>query len=230
MLSLLVFYLGLKSPSFCLETALIQMRILFLNLQRMLNCTYVQSKRRLGTAKLEGISLNLFWDLTQTFLSPFQWGVMKGGRGTCSTFKVFNLTYLHVLRAVMVYMYRLTLYVHVPMYLLAQHNFQPLFNSPFQCCQSNCLLSNPSLISPSTKLDRQTHSTHIRQYQSPKSLINFVNKHSVLAWTRFKKRKGKFNCVLYILTSFWVLCTLNAGWQIFFFTHKNVKRKKKKEI
>ena len=30
-------------------------------------------------------------------------GVMKQGRGTCGTFKVINLTYLHVLHAGMVY-------------------------------------------------------------------------------------------------------------------------------
>ena len=38
-------------------------------------------------------------------------GAMKRGRGTCSTFKAFNLMYLHILRAGMVYV---TLwYVHI---------------------------------------------------------------------------------------------------------------------
>ena len=39
-------------------------------------------------------------------------GAIKQGRGTCSTFKVINLIYLHILRAGIVY---ITLwYVHVP--------------------------------------------------------------------------------------------------------------------
>ena len=39
---------------------------------------------------------------------------MKQGRSTCGTFKVINLTYLHVLRAGMVY---ITLwYMHIPKY------------------------------------------------------------------------------------------------------------------
>ena len=30
---------------------------------------------------------------------PLPLGAMKRGRGTCSTFKAFNLTYLHILRS-----------------------------------------------------------------------------------------------------------------------------------
>ena len=75
---------------------------------------------------------------------------MKRGWGTCDRFKVFNLTYLHVLHTGIVYITlgymhvpryvhvplgqncidRLTLHVHVPTYLLALHDFRPLFNSP----------------------------------------------------------------------------------------------------
>ena len=41
-------------------------------------------------------------------------GAMKRGWGTCGKFKAFNLTYLHVLRAGMVY---ITLwYMHIPKY------------------------------------------------------------------------------------------------------------------
>ena len=45
---------------------------------------------------------------------------MKKCRGTCSTFKVINLTYLHV-----------------PTYLLALQDFRPLFNSPKWSCGKN---------------------------------------------------------------------------------------------
>ena len=41
-------------------------------------------------------------------------GAMKRGQGMCGTFKAFNLTVLHVLRAGMVYNYITVWYVHVP--------------------------------------------------------------------------------------------------------------------
>ena len=77
-----------------------------------------------------------FWWASVNFNGRYM-GAMKHGRGMCSTLKVINLTYLHVVRAGMVYItiwyvpiYRLTLHMHVPKYLLALHDFRPVFNSP----------------------------------------------------------------------------------------------------
>ena len=46
---------------------------------------------------------------------------MKRGRGTCGTFKVINLTYLHVLHAGMVNI--VLWYMHVPRYILGQNGY-----------------------------------------------------------------------------------------------------------
>ena len=54
---------------------------------------------------------------------------MKRGRGTCGTFKVINLTYLHVLCAGMVY---ITLwYVHVPLLHVPVHSRSKMANFLF---------------------------------------------------------------------------------------------------
>ena len=81
----------------------------------------------------------------------FEREAMKLGWGTWGRFKVINLTHLQILSAGMVHMVRartlicsrgmctyhkvinkLTFQKHVPTYLLALHDFQTLFNSPFE--------------------------------------------------------------------------------------------------
>ena len=89
----------------------------------------------------------------------FSRGAIKRGWGTSGTFKVINLTYLHILRAGMVYItlwyVHVPRYVHIPLgsrYLLGQHKpplkfnfkgilFYTIFSWPdnlklSQCCSS----------------------------------------------------------------------------------------------
>ena len=50
-------------------------------------------------------------------------GALIPVRGTCGTFKVINIMYLHILPAGMVY---ITIwYVHIPRYVLGQNCFEP---------------------------------------------------------------------------------------------------------
>ena len=65
----------------------------------------------------------------------FSRGAIKRGWGTSGTFKVINLTYLHILRAGMVYItlwyVHVPRYVHIPLgsrYLLGQHKPPLKFN------------------------------------------------------------------------------------------------------
>ena len=58
---------------------------------------------------------------------------MKRGRGTCGTFQSYKLTYLHKLRAGMVYITLWDVHVSIPAHIV--------LNNFFKCCNIHCYLS-----------------------------------------------------------------------------------------